>query len=80
MKESFKKKIKEIAGNIKCTKDFKCYKSNFNDLCEMKDLGMDSFLLCLDKKSKDCAFMVFFGGAYLCRCPLRICIAKELKK
>jgi hypothetical protein len=80
MEKSHKKKIEEIIGNIKCPKDFKCYESRFKDLCKAKDLGMDSFLLCLDKKSKDCAFMMFLGSSFFCRCPLRICIAKELKK
>jgi hypothetical protein len=80
MEKSLRKKIKKIIDNIECTKDFKCYKSEFEHLCEMKDLGMDSFLKCVDKEATSCTFAIFFGGAYCCRCPLRIYIAKELKR
>jgi hypothetical protein len=75
-----KNKLEEIIDDLECPEDFKCYKSNFNDLCEMEDLGMDSFVLCLDKKSKWCTFSISFGDSKYCKCPLRVYIAKELKK
>jgi hypothetical protein len=56
MKKSIRKKIKKIIDDIECTKDFECYKSEFEHLCEIKDLGMDSFLECVDKEANGCTF------------------------
>ena len=80
MKKLKKKILKEIIDDIQCPKDFECYKSEFEHLCEIKDIGVDTFLECLDKEANGCTFSVSFGGSYFCRCPLRIYIAKELKK
>jgi hypothetical protein len=79
MEESIRQKILKIIDGIQCPKDFECYKSGFENLCEMKDIGLDSFLECLDKEASSCTFSVSFGINY-CKCPLRIYIAKELKK
>jgi hypothetical protein len=31
-------------------------------------------------KTEECNFSVVFGRSYFCQCPLRVCIAKKLKK
>jgi len=73
-------KLEKIIKGMQCAKDFKCYKSNFKNICKSKDIGLDNFLLCLEKNVKDCSFNIYFGEAVFCKCPLRIYIAKELKK
>ena len=78
-RESRKAKIKRIIKTIECPKDFRCYKSKFKDLCKAKDIGLKSFLLCLEEDQK-CPFSIFFIDEYLCKCPLRVFIAKELNK
>ena len=78
-RETRQKKIKKIINTIQCSKDFKCYESKFKELCEAKDIGLKSFLLCLEE-TRDCNFSVYFIDEYLCKCPLRVFIAKELKK
>jgi hypothetical protein len=80
MDEKLKKKILKIIDGIQCPKDFECYKSEFEHLCKIKDIGLDSFLECLDKEANGCTFSVYFGGTHYCRCPLRMYIYKELKK
>jgi hypothetical protein len=73
--------IEELMGNIKCPKDYECYKSQLKNLCKAQDIGMESFLLCLDKKSNECIFsMPVTDLKKFCRCPLRVYIAKVLKK
>ena len=83
--EEFKKLIEEIPlekliGDIKCPKDFKCTKSSLADLCKADDIGKEDCLECLEKKSSGCPFVINVVSARLCRCPLRIYIAKNLKK
>ena len=74
------KKLEKIIGKMQCPKDFRCCKSNFKDICKGEDIGLDSFLRCLEKKPKNCPFSIYFGGVYFCKCPLRLYIAKELRK
>ena len=80
MKNMNKKKIKEIMKDKKCLKKYICLKSEFEYLCKAKDMGYDNFLECLEKNSAECTFALSFGHGHLCKCPLRIYIAKEMKK
>ena len=79
MKESHKKQIEKIIKAMECSKDFKCYKSGFTDICKAKDIGRESVLECTGEYSYGCEFREYFGGSYYCKCPLRVYIAKELK-
>jgi hypothetical protein len=55
--------------------------SNAQDLdCKAKDIGLETHIECLEEDSLECQFSVAFGGLYYCHCPLRIYIAKNLKK
>lgn len=77
MGEDCKKQIEEIVGQLKCPKDFRCYKSGFEVLCKVKDIGMELFLECLEENPSECKFSLFLGRSYFCRCPLRIYIYKK---
>jgi hypothetical protein len=81
VRESHKKEIEEIIRVIQCPKDLECYKSGFEILCKAKNVGVGdgSFLVCLEKYPQKCGFVSLERG-YLCECPLRIYIAKKLKK
>jgi len=80
MEEDHKKEIEEIIGGMKCPKDFKCYKSGFEDLCKAKDIGIELLLKCLEENPQKCLFSSPFGVGYLCQCPLRYYICNKLKK
>ncbi|MFC1829536.1 hypothetical protein ACFL0O_07995 [Thermodesulfobacteriota bacterium] len=80
MKENDRKQIEGIVGQMQCPKDFKCAHSGFENLCRAKDLGLESFLECLDDNPSLCKFSIFFGDAHFCQCPLRVYLAKRLKK
>jgi hypothetical protein len=74
------REIEKIINGLRCPKDHKCYKSGFELLCSAKDIGIASFLECLEKKPDQCKFSFPFGLIYLCECPLRIYLAKRIKK
>jgi hypothetical protein len=80
MKEDDKKKIEEIIGGMQCPADFKCYKSELENVCKAQDIGLKECLACLEEDPRGCKFALPFGKTYLCRCPLRIYLAKELKR
>jgi len=75
-----KPKLEEIIDGLQCPINFRCYRSKYKDICNAKDIGMESFLVCLEKNPSKCKFSFSFGFKYFCKCPLRIFIAKELKR
>jgi hypothetical protein len=80
MEEDQRKEIEEIINQFKCQRDFLCCKRDFEDLCKAEDIGLETFLKCLDEDPRSCPVSVPFGYGYLCECPLRMYICKKLKK
>jgi hypothetical protein len=72
--------IRKLLGELKCPKSFICYTSGFKTLCKAEDVGMESYLKCLEEDPKVCVFSIGYGDAYYCKCPLRVYIAKTLCK
>jgi hypothetical protein len=81
MEQDRKIDVEQIMGQLKCPKDFQCCMSGFKDLCRARSFGLveDSLLVCLEKHPRTCKFLALERG-YLCECPLRIYIARKLKK
>jgi hypothetical protein len=77
MEQAHEQEIEEIIGQTACPKDFACHRSAFQVLCKAKDVGIESFLECLEEKPFACKFAVPFGSLYYCRCPLRVYISKK---
>ena len=80
MQQDSDKQIEEIIGRMKCPNDFRCWESGFEALCKARDIGQESFLECLEENPQECKFSLSFGYSYFCQCPLRVYIAKELKR
>lgn len=79
-----RREIEKIAGEIDCPFDLECYKSEFEQLCEVKFLTGTSIVWCvscLSEESKQfCKLRLPFGSGHLCRCPLRYYIAKNFDR
>lgn len=80
MNGAHKRKILEIIGQMQCPHDFRCADSGFENLCKVRDFGLDHYLECLVENPMNCRFAISFGRTYLCQCPLRVYLAKKLKK
>ena len=80
MEPDHKKEIEQIIGEFVCPKDFICYKSGFDSLCKAKDIGLEPYLECLDENPEECVFLLPYANVHYCDCPLRLYIAKKLKK
>lgn len=74
------KDIERIITDIECPKDFVCYQSEFEHVCKAKDIGLENYLDCLGEATSTmlCPFSLSFGNSYMCRCPLRVYLAKNL--
>lgn len=80
MEDNHLKKIAEIKAGMQCSKGFVCENSGFEQLCKAVDLGIESFLDCRDENRVGCPFVIAFGNGFLCECPLRLYIGKNLKR
>jgi len=80
MKEEDRKKIDEIMAGMQCPRKFKCAENGFDQLCKAVDFGLDKYLDCLEDNPAACSFALSFGNGHLCQCPLRVFLAKKLKK
>jgi hypothetical protein len=78
--QNHKEKVAEILDGLQCPKDFECYTSGQERLCKAEDIGLETFLVCLEKNPAACRFSVVFGGMHFCQCPLRVYIARKLNK
>ena len=79
MVQKHKKEIEAILNGLQCSKDFVCYTSGLKKVCRAEDIGLETFLVCLEENPKACNFFVSFGGKHFCQCPLRVYIAKKLR-
>jgi len=80
MRGKERENIEEIIDGMKCPKDFRCAQSGFEHLCKAHDIGLKGYLDCLEEKPAKCKFALSFGEGYLCQCPLRVHLAKTLKR
>ncbi len=70
-------KIKELLKD--CTSDCKCYFQGIEKPCKARDIGLKSFIECLEEKPFNCASLIPFGDSCYCACAPRVYMAKELK-
>jgi hypothetical protein len=69
-------------AQMECGKDFACYKSGFEKVSKARDDGLEGYVWCLEEEmtARGCDFAVCYGRGVLCKCPLRIYLAKKLGK
>lgn len=81
--------VRDIMDNMSCKLDFACYKISIENICraeynehslvcKISSMPSDKEILFLN-----CEYRLYLGNAhnyYVCRCPLRIYIAKNLKR
>ncbi len=81
MEQHHKEELLDILCGLTCDKDFVCYTSGQLKLCKAEDVGLESYLVCLQEHPEECKFSVkVFGKKHFCQCPLRVYLAKKTKK
>ncbi len=80
MHEWHQKRIEEIKTSMDCPKNFQCVDDDSVALCTAKDLGLENCVECLYQQPQGCVFAISFGHGHLCRCPMRVYLAQNLKK
>jgi hypothetical protein len=78
--EEHRTQIEEIISGMKCPKDFKCYKSGFEDLSKIRIFQGGKVIECFEERSLLCKLSFSFGNGYFCKCPLRKYIATNFNR
>ena len=73
-----KHQMEEIASETNCPNDFRCFKSEPEELRRARNMGIEGYLNCLEQKPEKCEFSLPFGEGYLCKCPVRVYIAENI--
>ena len=87
--EKQRKEMRKIMDSMSCKLGFKCYKSSLENICEaeynehglvckISNMPPDKSILFYN-----CAYRLYLGNVhnyYICQCPLRIYIAKNLNR
>lgn len=74
--EQQKQQIEEIASEIDCPRDFKCFKTEPEEFHKALSIGIEGYLSCMEPQ--DCEFALPFGESHLCKCPVRVYIAQNI--
>jgi hypothetical protein len=80
MESAIQEHTEEMIDGMQCPKEFSCYTSGLKNLCKARDIGLESFVACLMNDPLACKFSIQFGGAFFCKCKLRVYITKKSRK
>jgi hypothetical protein len=58
----------------------KCHEQGIEKLCKAKDLGLKSFVKCLEEKPFECTSSLTLQNSHYCYCPLRVYMVNKFKK
>jgi hypothetical protein len=61
----------------KCEKDFSCYKSGLEELCQARLIRRGKVVQCMEPTKTSCAYRMTTFFKRICQCSIRIHIAKK---
>lgn len=82
LRESKSELRKEVTTMAELTteyaRDIQCPTTPVDVLCKAEDIGLESYVRCLEERPQFCQFSVPFGYAHFCDSPVRVHICKKL--
>ncbi len=78
MNEKHEQAIEKLIAETDCPKDFRCTELGYKHCCKVKDMGLETYLKCLEQNHSNCKFRLLFGDFNLCKCPLGVYLVKNL--
>ena len=78
MEQAYVRKIEQLAEY--CPRNCKFQKHGIQNLCKAKDVGLVTFVKCLEEKPSVCDCSLYIADSWFCSCCPRIYIAKQLKE
>lgn len=56
------------------------YKPGVGFICAAEDIGLESYVECVEKDANRCPFSMSYANSYYCTSYARVYIAKEIEK
>lgn len=78
--QEHRQQIESIIKQMDCPKNFRCYKSGFENLSEVGIVGDFDMIECIEKGAQTCELGSPVGLGVVCKCPLRNYIAKNFHR
>lgn len=72
-------RIRELAESIRGACGLVCVHTDFQVVCEARDIGLASTLSCSAHEGCGCPFRLALSFGQFCQCPIRVQIAKSLR-
>lgn len=80
MEHAHMQEAERLINGLKLAEDCKGYIPGFGVSCKARDIGLKSYVKCLEKDSCRCPFSVSYAHSHYCTCSVRIHMTKKLKK
>jgi hypothetical protein len=80
MEKAFTQQVLQDLPGLTLLSECQCYKPGVGFTCKAMDIGLESFVQCLEKSSRWCPFSVPCADSRFCKCPARVYCVKELEK
>ncbi len=77
MEQAYAQKMHQLAEY--CPEDCKFHRHGIENLCKVKDVGLVTFVQCLEETPSACNCSVCFADSWFCSCAPLIYMAKKLK-
>ena len=58
----------------------RCHEQGIEKLCKAKDLGLESFVECLEEDPSECVSSLTLEDSHYCYCPLLVYMVNKRKK
>jgi hypothetical protein len=78
--QAIEDRIRLMMESVPCEKDYLCYHSGLEQLCQVRPTADGRLIECLEKRDKDCTFRLWCHGKGFCKCSIRQYIARETGK
>lgn len=72
-------RLEKARPDPKILEDCRFYKAGVGFKCKVRDVGLYSYIECLEIDSRTCPFSLYYVYTYYCSCRARVFIAKEFK-
>ncbi len=69
---------KRIEPTYACPEGCKCHGQGDEGLCQAMDVGLETYVECMETPPFECPSSICFGGIHYCSCPTRVDLTKEL--
>lgn len=78
MAQQYATEVDRIRSHTRCPRHFRCCESGFTEMGRVEAIAGGKLLECREPDAAACRQALSYGGAYFCKCPLRMYVSRVL--